>query len=206
MLRELRIRQVAIIDEVALSFGPGLNVISGETGAGKSILLQSLALLCGARGSADLIRADADEAVVEGLFECALPGALREAVGIDDDGDVLVRRHLTRTGKSRLYINGAPATLAMLAQLGEYLVHIYGQHEQAVLLRPANHLELLDRFADLAAPRAAMAEAFAQYAAARASRAAAYCAKVSAMAARGRARSAKRSSSSRWFAGRSSTA
>lgn len=167
MLRELRIRQVAIVDEVALGFGPGLNVISGETGAGKSILLQSLALLCGARGGADLVRADADEAVVEGLFDCALPDALREALGLDDGGEVLVRRHLARSGKGRIYVNGAPATLGLLGQLGEHLVHIYGQHEQALLLRPANHLELLDRFADLGAPRARMADAFAAYAAAR---------------------------------------
>lgn len=170
MLRELRIRQVAIIDEVALTFGPGLNVISGETGAGKSILLQSLALLCGARGSADLIRADADEAVVEGLFECELPDALREGLGLAADDEVLVRRHLARSGKGRIYVNGAPATLALLGQLGEYLVHIYGQHEQAVLLRPANHLELLDRFGDLLDSRAAMADAFARYADARRAR------------------------------------
>ncbi len=167
MLRELRIREVAIIDEVTLSFGPGLNVISGETGAGKSILLQSLALLCGARGTADLIRADADEAVVEGLFDCSVPEPLREALGLDGDGEILVRRHLARTGKGRIYVNGAPITLALLAQLGEYLVHIYGQHEQAVLLRPANHLELLDRFGELSATRARMAEAFADFAEAR---------------------------------------
>jgi len=167
MLRELRIREVAIIDEVALSFGEGLNVISGETGAGKSILLQSLALLCGARGSADLIRADADEAVVEGLFECAVPDALREALGLDDGNEVLVRRHLTRSGKGRIYVNGAPATLALLSQLGDSLVQIYGQHEQAVLLRPANHLELLDRFGELSAARVRMADAFAAYAEAR---------------------------------------
>jgi DNA repair protein RecN (Recombination protein N) len=168
MLRELRIREVAIIDEVALSFGEGLNVISGETGAGKSILLQSLALLCGARGSADLIRADADEAVVEGLFECAVPDALREALGLDDGDEVLVRRHLTRSGKGRISVNGAPATLALLAQLGDSLVQIYGQHEQAVLLRPASHLELLDRFGDLsAATRVRMTDAFAAYAEAR---------------------------------------
>lgn len=163
MLRELRIRDVAIIDEVALRFGAGLNVISGETGAGKSILLQSLALLCGARASSDLIRADADEAVVEGLFECALPDGLREALGLDDDGEVLVRRHVTRAGKGRTYVNGAPVTLSLLSQLGEFLVHIYGQHEQSLLLRPANHLELLDRFADLAAQRARVADAFALY-------------------------------------------
>src|SRR4029079_14824601 len=116
MLRELRIREVAIIDEVALSLGEALNVVSGETGGVKSILLQSLALLCGARGSADLIRADADEAVVEGLFECAVPDALREALGLDDGDEVVVRRHLTRSGKGRIYVNGAPATLALLTQ------------------------------------------------------------------------------------------
>jgi DNA repair protein RecN (Recombination protein N) len=163
MLRELRIRDVAIIDEVALSFGPGLNVISGETGAGKSVLLQSLALLCGARGTADLIRADADEAVVEGLFECPLPDALREALGLDDDGEVLVRRHVARSGKGRIYVNGAPVTLALLGQLGEFLVHIYGQHDQALLLRPANHLDLLDRYAELADQRSRMAAAFATH-------------------------------------------
>ena len=167
MLRELRIRDVAIIDEVSLSFGPGLNVISGETGAGKSILLQSLALLCGARGSGDLIRADADEAVVEGLFECPVPDALREALGLDDDGEILVRRHVARSGKGRLYVNGAPITLALLGQLGEFLVHIYGQHDQALLLRPANHLDLLDRFAELAAQRSRMADTFAGYVEAR---------------------------------------
>ena len=167
MLRELRIRDVAIIDEVALSFGAGLNVISGETGAGKSILLQSLALLCGARGSADLIRADADEAVVEGLFDCALPDALRDALGLDDAGEVLVRRHVSRGGKGRIHVNGGPVTLALLGQLGEYLVHIYGQHDQALLLRPANHLELLDRFGELGRLSDRMADAFAAFAAAR---------------------------------------
>jgi DNA repair protein RecN (Recombination protein N) len=167
MLRELRIRDVAIIDEVALTFGSGLNVISGETGAGKSILLQSFALLCGARGSADLIRADADEAVVEGLFDCALPDPLRDALGLDDDGEILVRRHVSRSGKGRIHVNGSPVTLALLAQLGQYLVHIYGQHDQALLLRPANHLDLLDRFGELDALRSRMAEAFAAFADAR---------------------------------------
>lgn len=167
MLRELRIRDVAIIDEVTLRFESGLNVISGETGAGKSILLQSLALLCGARGSADLIRADADEAVVEGLFDCPLPDALRDGLGLGDDGEILIRRHISRSGKGRIHVNGGPATLALLGQLGEYLVHIYGQHEQAVLLRPANHLDLLDRFGELGVLRARVAELFAAFADAR---------------------------------------
>jgi DNA repair protein RecN (Recombination protein N) len=160
MLRELRIRDFAIIDDLALSFGGGLNVITGETGAGKSIILQALGLLCGARGAADLIRSDADEASIEGLFECGVPLELREALGLEDD-EILVRRQLTRSGKSRIYINGSPATVSLLAQLGDHLVHIYGQLEQALLLRPASHLELLDRFGELGDARQRMAAAHA---------------------------------------------
>src|SRR5262245_56673803 len=159
MLRELRIRDFAIIDDLALSFDSGLNVITGETGAGKSIILQALALLCGGRGAADLIRSDADEASIEGLFECSAPAELREALGLEDE-EILVRRHLARSGKSRVYINGSPATVALLAQLGDHLVHIYGQLEQALLLRPASHLDLLDRIADLGEARQRMAEAY----------------------------------------------
>jgi DNA repair protein RecN (Recombination protein N) len=166
MLRELRIRDFAIIDDLALSFGAGLNVITGETGAGKSIILQALALLCGGRGGTDLIRSDADEASIEGLFECTAPAELREALGLDDD-EILVRRNLARTGKSRIYVNGSPATVALLAQLGDHLVHIYGQLEQALLLRPTSHLELLDRFAELGAARERMAVAYAAHRAAR---------------------------------------
>ena len=162
MLRELRIRDFAIIDDLALSFRAGLNVITGETGAGKSIILQALALLCGARAAPDLIRSEADEASIEALFECALPAELREALGLEGD-EILVRRHLARTAKSRIYVNGSPATLVLLAQLGDHLVHIYGQHEQTLLLRPASHLELLDRFAGLGAPREQMATAHAAY-------------------------------------------
>ena len=162
MLRELRIRDFAIIDDLALSFDAGLNVLTGETGAGKSIILQALGLLCGARGAADLIRSDADEASIEGLFDCSLPGELREGLGLSDN-EIVVRRHLARTGKSRVYVNGSPATVAMLAQLGDHLVHIYGQLEQALLLRPASHLELLDRFAERGSARARMAAAYAAY-------------------------------------------
>jgi DNA repair protein RecN (Recombination protein N) len=162
MLRELRIRDVAIIDDLALSFRPGLNVITGETGAGKSIILQALALLCGERAAADLIRSDAEEASVEGLFECTLPDPLREALGIEGE-EVLVRRHLSRTAKSRIYVNGSPATLALLTQLGDELVHIYGQHEQARLLRPVHHRDLLDGFGGLTASRQQMAAAHAAY-------------------------------------------
>jgi DNA repair protein RecN (Recombination protein N) len=166
MLRELRIRDVAIIDDLALAFQPGLNVLTGETGAGKSIILQALALLCGGRAAVDLIRSDAEEASIEGLFDCALPAEVSDALGVED-GEILVRRCVSRTGKSRIYVNGSPVTVALLAQLGDALVHIYGQHEQAVLLRPASHLELLDSFAGLGRQREQMAAAYRDWRAAR---------------------------------------
>jgi DNA repair protein RecN (Recombination protein N) len=167
MLRELRIRDVAIIDDLALTFGPGLNVITGETGAGKSIILQSLALLCGGRGSADLIRGDADAALVEGLFDGGLPDDVRDALALESDDEVLVRRQLTRAGKGRIQVNGGPLTLALLSQLGEHLVHVYGQHEQAHLLRPGSHRDLLDRYAESGPLLRGVADAYAAFAAAR---------------------------------------
>jgi DNA repair protein RecN (Recombination protein N) len=162
MLCELRIRNFAIIDDLTLSFGSGLNAITGETGAGKSIILQALGLLCGARGGTDLIRGEADDASIEGLFECALPAELRESLGVDGE-EVLIRRQLSRSGKSRSHVNGSPVTLALLAEIGSLLVHIYGQHEQASLLRPASHLDLLDTFAGVADQRAAVAAAHRAY-------------------------------------------
>jgi len=149
MLRELRIRNIAIIDDLSLTFGVGLNVITGETGAGKSIILQSLALLCGARATADLIRSEADEALVEGLFACSPPDDIRDALGLDDGDEILIRRQVARNGKARIHINGSPATLTLLSQLGAHLVHLYGQHEQSLLLRSGSHRELLDRFGEL---------------------------------------------------------
>ncbi len=170
MLRELRIRDVAIIDDLSLTFGPGLNVISGETGAGKSILLQSLALLCGARGNAELIRDGAESASVDGLFECTLPEELAEALALEPEGDVLVRRVLTRSGKGRIHVNGSPATLPLLNQLGDHLVNIYGQHDQALLLRPAAHRALLDAYAGLTEAAHRMRTAHATWSAARSHR------------------------------------
>ncbi len=167
MLRELRIRDFAIIDDLTISFRPGLNVITGETGAGKSIILHALALICGGRAAPDVIRSDADAASIEGLFEGPLPAEQREALGLEADDELLVRRQIPRTGKGRVYVNGSPSTVALLAQLGTWLVHIYGQHDQALLLRPASHLDLLDQFGDLTELRARMAIAYDGLAAAR---------------------------------------
>lgn len=160
MLRELRISNFAIIDELALSFGPGMNVLTGETGAGKSIIMRAIGLLCGGRASADLIRADADEIEVEGVFELGEEATLLEDNGLVAAGELLVRRVMNRNGKGRVHVNGSLATAGMLSQLGGRLIHVYGQHDQALLLRADSHLDLLDAFANLATQCDDMAQAY----------------------------------------------
>ena len=161
MLRGLRINSFAIIDELTLSFAPGMNVLTGETGAGKSVIMRAIGLLCGARAASDLIRSSAEEAEIEGLFDLDEAGraALDEA-GLGAADELLVRRIINRSGKGRVYINGSLATAGLLTQLGGRLIHLYGQHEQALLLRPESHLELLDEFGQLAAERGRMASAY----------------------------------------------
>ena len=167
MLSELRISNVAIIDELQLRFAPGMNVLTGETGAGKSIIMRAIGVLCGDRAATDLIRTDAEEAEIEGLFDLADTGTdfLQES-GVPLADELVMRRVITRSGKGRAYVNGRLATAALLSQLGSRLLHVYGQHEQALLLKPESHLELLDLFAQLDAPRAQMAGAYAAFRAA----------------------------------------
>jgi DNA repair protein RecN (Recombination protein N) len=163
MLTELSIRNVAIIDSLQLSFGPGLNLLTGETGAGKSIIIDALTLVCGGRASADLIRSSEDEATVEALFDLAglpvLQDSLREA-GFDIANELLIKRCLSRSGRNRVYINGSLATLTHLLELGRQLVTIHGQHESQALLRPDYHLVLLDSFAGTVALRQAFNAAY----------------------------------------------
>jgi DNA repair protein RecN (Recombination protein N) len=162
MLRELRIKNFAVIDEVELELGSGLNIITGETGAGKSIILNALGLVSGERGGSDIIRYKEDEATVEALFE-ALPPALDAKLsdaGFDTGGELVIKRILNRSGKNRIYLNGSLSPLAVLADVGGALVHIYGQHEHHTLLRPETHLNLLDAFAELEGPTNAMREKF----------------------------------------------
>ena len=161
MLRSLRIANVAIIDEVELAFEPGMNVLTGETGAGKSIIMRGIGLLCGDRATADLIRTDCDEATIEGLFELDERGQGQlEASGLDPAADVAIRRVISRQGRSRVWINGTPSAAAVLSQLGPRLIHVYGQHEQALLLKPESHLEFVDEFGGLATLRDEMASAY----------------------------------------------
>jgi len=152
MLLEIRARNFAVIDSVAVSFQPGLNVLTGETGAGKSMLLDAILLVRGARAQTDVIRTDTETATVEAVFEVGPRGAaaavLDEAgLGLEQ-GQVVVRRELTRSGRHRAFVNDSPVTVGLLERLGDHLVEIHGQHEHQRLLEPARQLDLLDRFAD----------------------------------------------------------
>jgi DNA repair protein RecN (Recombination protein N) len=151
MLRHLHIKNLALIDDLELSFDRGLNVITGETGAGKSLLMQALGLAVGGRAAAELIRHETQEAVVEAVFdiEDSRITQLLEEGGYATDDELLVRRVISQNGRGRVYLNGAVATVTVLRQVGERLLHIYGQHEQQTLLEAEAALGLLDGFAGL---------------------------------------------------------
>ncbi len=163
MLRELRISNFAIIDNLNITFSEGLNILSGETGAGKSIIVGALSLLLGGRASSDMIRASEDEAVVEALFEGGCDTALRQKLegwGISGSDQLVVRRLIAGAGKSRAYINGGMATLQMLNQLGSELIAISGQHEHQTLLLVDTHVDMLDEFGALLQLRDSVAEGY----------------------------------------------
>src|SRR4051812_43329559 len=132
MLTELRIRNFAIIESVTLPLGEGFNVLSGETGAGKSIIVGALGLLLGERASADLIRTGAEKATVEGVFDVAGAArivAMADERGIEVDDDTLVlKREISTNGRGRAWVNGAPVTATILAEIGRELVNLHGQH------------------------------------------------------------------------------
>lgn len=164
MLTELRIRNVAILESVALPLRPGFNVLSGETGAGKSIIVEALGLLLGERGSADLVRGGADKASVEGVFDASSrPDVLRalDERGVEvEDGLVVLRREISSGGRSRAWINGSTVTTSVLADVGRALVNIHGQHESQTLLNLEVQRAVLDAFGAATAQAARVAEAF----------------------------------------------
>lgn len=155
MLRELTIRNVAVIEELTVTLVPGLNVLTGETGAGKSILIDALQLVLGARGSESLLRSGAEEAAVEAAFDAG-PGSrameLLEAEGIavEPGEPIVLRRQLFRDGRTKAYAGGRLTSVATLRALGECLVDIHGQHPGQLLLDPRRHRELLDGYAGAA--------------------------------------------------------
>jgi len=152
MLIELSIKNFAIIDELNVAFTKGLNVISGETGAGKSIIIGAVSLLLGDRASSDFVRFSEDYAVVEALFDVSDNEDIREKLKEADMGEnneLVLKRVVSRGGRNRIYINGNLATLGMLSSLGEPLVNICGQREHQVLLDAYNHIDILDKFGGL---------------------------------------------------------
>lgn len=149
MLRFLSIRHLAVIDSLELEFEPGLNVLTGETGAGKSILVGAVGLLVGGRASADLVRTGEDSAAVEAIFDTP------------DGRELIVRREVSSQGRSRASVDGALTTSTALRDLCGGLVDLHGQHEHQLLLDPTAHLDVLDEFAGVSAERAAVASAFA---------------------------------------------
>jgi DNA repair protein RecN (Recombination protein N) len=167
MLRHLRVTNFAILSDVAIELGPGMNVLTGETGAGKSLIVEAVNLLRGGRASADIPRAGADEAVVEAIVE--VPEDLRARVASVIEGaglprgdstssgsdEVFIRRVIQRGGRSRTYVNGALTTAARLAELGALLIDLSGQHQHQGLVEPSGHLELIDAFAARLRPPAA---------------------------------------------------
>ncbi len=150
MLTELLIRNLAVIDEVQVPFQNGFNVLTGETGAGKSIIIHALNFLIGGKGDIDLIRTGTDVMVVEAVFDlsrCPQGKEVLGELGLEPEDDTLIlSRELSRSGRSRCRVNGRAATVAMLKQIGKTLVDIHGQHEHQSLLEPYNHLRFLDAF------------------------------------------------------------
>lgn len=147
MLRFLRITHLAVIDAAEVEFGPGLNVLTGETGAGKSILVEAVGLLLGGRASTDMVRTGEDLATIEAIFETG-------------GEELLVRREITAQGRSRAFVNGALATAGVLRDLSSRLVELHGQHEHQTLLDPASHLDLVDTFGGLGTLATPVAAAF----------------------------------------------
>ncbi len=166
MLVHLTISNFAIISRLDINFRPGLNILSGETGAGKSIIINAVNLILGGRASADLIRSGSNEARVEALFslpENPFLSELLSNLGLPFQGELLIRRTISREGRNKIMINDSMATLQALSKIGSTLISISGQHEHQLLLRPDNHLYLLDDFGGLSPERLELNESFGQY-------------------------------------------
>ena len=151
MLVELRIRDYAVIEDLSLTLGPGLNALTGETGAGKSIIVGALSLLLGERASSTVVRAGAERATVEAVFDVSglpeLEARLDDLGFRPEEGNLILRREVAAEGRNRAWINGSPATAGAVGELGNALVDLHGQHEHQTLLRPADQRAILDAFA-----------------------------------------------------------
>jgi DNA repair protein RecN (Recombination protein N) len=165
MLQTLHVRNIAIVEDAKVEFDPGLNVMTGETGAGKSVMLAALALVLGERADRTIIRAGETQCSVDATFDLKDPAPINatlEELGLPacEDGQLLVRRSLTAAGSGKTFVNNAPATVQALKQLGDNLVDMHGPHEHQALLAPDYQLGLLDAFGHLDEPRRAYSTAF----------------------------------------------
>jgi DNA repair protein RecN (Recombination protein N) len=166
LLVELRIRNVAVIDTVSLPLAAGLNVLTGETGAGKSLIIGALGMLLGERAAADRVRSGSDKATVEGVFDMRARPDLRlllDERGIESDDDLVVlKREVGANGRSRAWINGSPVTAAVLAEVGSRLVSVHGQHDSRQLVDGEHQRDLLDAYVHAGEVRARVASAHAE--------------------------------------------
>jgi DNA repair protein RecN (Recombination protein N) len=164
MLQTLLIKNIATIESAEIPFKKGLNILSGETGAGKSIVIEAISLILGGRASVELIRTGCDDAVVEGLFDLSQidwMGPRLEKFGLESDSaELIVRRMISRTGKHRIFINGQLGTISMLQEICAGLVDLCGQHEHQSLLKSHTQLDHLDRFGSLSGISREFAEKF----------------------------------------------
>jgi len=149
MLKSLEIKDYALIDHTEIDFGKGLNIITGETGAGKSILIDAMSLLLGERASVEVVRKGAQKAFVEGIFDIEMNKKVKTLLDENDieyQPDLIIRREISLKGSNRCFINDSPVALSLIKQLGDLLVDLHGQHEHQSLLRVESHIDFLDEF------------------------------------------------------------
>ena len=171
MLLELRIKKFAIIDELSLSFSKGFNILTGETGAGKSIILNAVHLLLGDKANEEWIRSSEEEASVEALFDISgnleVKGKIKDKAphlkGEGEEDSLFIRRVVSRSGRGKVFINGNLATLGVLSEVGEGLLSIYGQHEHQSLQRVETHIDILDEFGGLFGLREAFQKQYQEF-------------------------------------------
>ena len=152
MLKSLTIRNYALIESVEIEFESGLKILTGETGAGKSIIIDALSLILGDRASSDVVRKGSDKSIVEGTFGMAENEKVKELLNqneIELQEDLILRREISMKGQSRCFVNDSPVSLTVLKEIGDHLVDLHGQHEHQSLLRPETHIDLMDEFGSL---------------------------------------------------------
>ncbi|NCQ17427.1 MAG: AAA family ATPase, partial [Ignavibacteria bacterium] len=157
MLKTLYIKDYALLEQISIEFEKGLNIITGETGAGKSILIDAMSLLLGERASNEVIRKGAEKAIVEGIFSAENNeriDTLLEQNEIEKSNELIVRRELSVKGSNRCFLNDTPVALNVIKEVGNLLVDLHGQHEHQSLLRTETHIEFLDDFGSLEQPLA----------------------------------------------------